>query len=413
MPRKLTGRVEYRNGRWVARIRGRYLGTFDTEAEARQRCTIAAEVIRERDRAPLTLARFAGDWLDQRELSGVAGIRQERSVWRAHLADSAPATLPLRSVRPRHVADFAADLAQRPAMRVRRRQVDGQWVETREPTGQPLSRATARKALKLLYLAFEGARIAGHTSRNPAEGIRVPRMRRRVVESHHELADSPELVSYLEPAEIERVLALLDPQWSSLYAVAIYCGLRKGELLALRWEDVVLGDRARLRVRRSNEWAGVKSTAGVRDVPLLTVPWAHLRVWQTHGDVRRAVGPVWPTRDGSMRRAGDPLRWADKRYVARQGPRKGELVVQEGIRTQAGVRPHLRFHDLRHTCASHLVMGTWTPRPLSLQEVRDWLGHSNIAVTQRYAHLSPGGLHDLTEAAPEGKKQQRGSDEST
>jgi hypothetical protein len=49
------------------------------------------------------------------------------------------------------------------------------------------------------------------------------------------------------------------------------------------------------------------------------------------------------------------------------------------------------LHDLRHTCASHLVQGSWAPaliaRPLRLEEVRDWLGHQDIATTQRYAHL--------------------------
>jgi hypothetical protein len=49
---------------------------------------------------------------------------------------------------------------------------------------------------------------------------------------------------------------------------------------------------------------------------------------------------------------------------------------------------HHGFHDLRHTCASHLVSGTWG-RAWRLEEVRDYLGHSNISVTQRYAHMSP------------------------
>ena len=49
----------------------------------------------------------------------------------------------------------------------------------------------------------------------------------------------------------------------------------------------------------------------------------------------------------------------------------------------------MRFHDLRHTCASHLVRGTWGRR-WSLEEVKEYLGHSSIQVTQRYAHLQDG-----------------------
>jgi hypothetical protein len=51
----------------------------------------------------------------------------------------------------------------------------------------------------------------------------------------------------------------------------------------------------------------------------------------------------------------------------------------------------VRFHDLRHTCASHLLQGTWAPhftdRALRLEEIREWLGHKSISTTERYAHL--------------------------
>lgn len=43
--------------------------------------------------------------------------------------------------------------------------------------------------------------------------------------------------------------------------------------------------------------------------------------------------------------------------------------------------------------ASHLLQGTWTPRPLRLEEVQVWLGHASITTTQRYSHLGPDTLH--------------------
>lgn len=63
-------------------------------------------------------------------------------------------------------------------------------------------------------------------------------------------------------------------------------------------------------------------------------------------------------------------------------------------RERCGITRPVRFHDLRHTCASHLVLGTWG-RTLRLDEVRAWLGHSSITVTQRYAHLGDGHLDEL------------------
>lgn len=389
MARKLTGRVELdpRTGRYVARVRTTYLGTYADKATARRVATAAAAAINDMARAPMTLARFSRGWLDQRERDGVSGIRQERSRWTAHILASTVASLPLRSVRAKHVAQFASELADKPAVRIDRHKADGQWVCTPTETGESISRATARAVLQQVYLGFEGARIAGHISRNPAEGVRVPRMRRQVHASPTDVLDSPQLVQFLSVAEITRVLGALDTEWSALYAVAIYGGLRKGELLALRWEDVDFdGARPHLRVRRSNSFQGTKTTAGARDVQLLPAALAALRAWKHHGGVERAVGPVWVTKGGTMRKSGDPLRWPDKRQRRGKG---GAMQVQAGIRSQAGVRAGLRFHDLRHTCASHLVMGTWTARPLSLQQVREWMGHSSISVTERYAHLAP------------------------
>lgn len=51
----------------------------------------------------------------------------------------------------------------------------------------------------------------------------------------------------------------------------------------------------------------------------------------------------------------------------------------------------MRFHDFRHTFASHLVMGTWG-RAWRVEEVQVLLGHTSITTTQRYAHLAPEGL---------------------
>jgi integrase len=83
---------------------------------------------------------------------------------------------------------------------------------------------------------------------------------------------------------------------------------------------------------------------------------------------------VWPAADGGMHAVG---------YDAGL-PRALERV---------GIKRHIRFHDLRHTCASHLLQGTWAPKmirgPLRLEEVKAWLDHSDIGVTQRYAHLAP------------------------
>lgn len=382
MPRPLTGRKEKRGGKVIARLRSRYLGSFDSDEEADDAIAIAIELLAEKAKQPMTLARFGKTWLKQREIDGVAGIRQERSRWAAHVADSELAHMPIRSARPRHVHDYASALPHRKARQTIRHADHVEHVEL----DRCISRQTATHALKLVYLALEGARIAGHLSRNPAQGIRVPRVRRAMPD------ESAELVPYLEAEEIGRLLDALKPtpEWHSLYTVAIYAGLRKGELLGLRWEDVELkGARPLVRVRRTYD-GPTKSAASRRDVPLLPAALAALRAWQRHGDVRRLSGHVWPGTSGGMRRRDDQLRWPDRRYKA---GRPATLRITPGVRSLAGCGDHMRFHDLRHTCASHLVMGSWTAKPLDLQQVKQWLGHSSMATTLRYAHLSPESIH--------------------
>ena len=74
------------------------------------------------------------------------------------------------------------------------------------------------------------------------------------------------------------------------------------------------------------------------------------------------------------------------------GTRVRENVRQAGYSKRLGFGRLVRFHDLRHTCASHLIMGTWGVQ-WSLSEIAAFLGHSDTEVTERYAHLSPDYLH--------------------
>lgn len=100
-----------------------------------------------------------------------------------------------------------------------------------------------------------------------------------------------------------------------------------------------------------------------------------------------SAGLVFARPDGKPFGRSYVAGWEDKRE--RHGG--DEVSVTPGLRTRAGVQRPVRFHDLRHTCASHLVMGSWG-EPWSLEAVREFLGHGSIAVTQRYAHLCPAAL---------------------
>ena len=166
---------------------------------------------------------------------------------------------------------------------------------------------------------------------------------------------------FLDFAEADRLLDAADPPWHTMILVALRTGLRRGELIALRWEDVdVIGGK--LIVRQS-------ATRGIIDVPKSghgrEVALSHqaLRALKAHRHLRGEF--VFCREDGRMLNQ-DEL------------PERLYAVCRK-----AGLRK-VGWHVLRHTFASHLVM-----RGEPLKSVQELLGHASITTTMRYAHLSP------------------------
>lgn len=168
------------------------------------------------------------------------------------------------------------------------------------------------------------------------------------------------------------------------YQLAIFTGLRPGELWALRWCDVQFGVRPALRVRRAvkpDGTIGPPKSGKCRTVPLLEQAQAALRA--LHPGAPDDL--VLPAPGGSHRETGEDLGWADRR--------RGRQPLQVGHRSLAGLPDHVDFYAAtRHTCATALLHGWWGRR-WSITEVRDFLGHSSIVVTQRYAHGDEDSLH--------------------
>ena len=394
------------SGRWRLRLpralsRARTGATYDTEGEAR---AVLAELVRlnqeAQDRPRDTLAGWGEVVLARRQEQGLATAKDDAGRW-AHVLDSDLAHMLLKAIQPQHVRDFARQLAKRPARR-----------------GGLLSRQTQQHILNLLRVVLEEARLDGRLpgGANPARDIKPA-----LAEEGEDL----DAWTWLRPEEIEQLLRCEDvpAEVRDLYAVAVYTGLRQGELWALTWADVQLdGPRPQITVARSGRRRTTKSKK-VRAVPLLPAALDALRrlkerahegitigalsvlrgrsgqaVFGTPRPSRSqeglqgtpiATGPIFPGPDGRQRPVGDDAGWADKR--------RGEQAVQRGWRSVAGLRGDIRFHDLRHTCASHLLQGTWGRR-WRLEEVRDFLGHSSITVTQRYAHLCAEALHEAAAA---------------
>lgn len=184
--------------------------------------------------------------------------------------------------------------------------------------------------------------------------------------------------AFLEAARGERLEAL--------YVVAVHCGLRQGELLALHWEDVDL-DAAKpaLLVRRTltrgedgRGWvigATTKSGRGrrVRLSRRATVALRDHRKRQLEERISAAglwldTGLVFPGEKGSIFNPSNLRNRSFKR-----------------IKATSGVREDLRIHDLRHTCATLLLS-----EDVNAKVVSEMLGHASIAITlNTYSHVLP------------------------
>ena len=166
--------------------------------------------------------------------------------------------------------------------------------------------------------------------------------------------------------------------------LAIYTGLRQGELLGLKWDDVDLEDGS-LQVRRTLSitksgpvFTSPKTAGSRRSVKLTSKAIAALKshLERQLGEMDK-VGSLWSPGDADglifASETGEPL---DRRVVTK--------LKFKPLLKRAGL-PEIRFHDLRHTCATLLLTRNVNPKIVS-----EMLGHASIAITlDTYSHVLP------------------------
>jgi len=200
--------------------------------------------------------------------------------------------------------------------------------------------ATVNRDLTLLKHMFTKAIAWGRATTNPVKAVKY-------------LREANTRVRYLTEDEEDRLLGECSPNLRGLVVTALHTGFRRGELLALRWDDVDF------RTGLVTVQAAYTKNGERRAVPMtrtVTALLTELRRKRPHGEY------VFEKVRGG-------------RYLS---PRNGfEAAVR-----RAGIRD-FRFHDLRHTFASRLAMAG-----VGLQTVQELLGHKAMSMTLRYSHLS-------------------------
>lgn len=308
--------------------------------------TSSAEILKERVRAlAVPPVSITVAWLIERYMAAYAGRDKSRiarmTVWQSMLGE-----FTLDQVTPDLVFVACNELADQPALSYKGRDFAGRPTFEARDRKKPRSPATVNRYLACLAALFSWAKKQRMVSRNwvnPCKGA-------------WRGAESEGRLRYLSEDERARLLEACKtsnyPRLHALVLTAILTGARRGELLALRWADVNLEAGTAL--------LGTTKNGDPRTLVLLPQVVEALRPFA--GEGRRYVF-------GSVR----------AKYLAPAG--NIEAAWREA-RAKADLGD-IVFHSLRHTCASYMAQAG-----VPLYLISDVLGHRNMKMTMRYAHLS-------------------------
>ncbi len=378
-----------RDGRWVGTVvlaeTGRRKSVTGTTRQEVQRKLSALQRDIERGLSPgdgrQTVAQYFAGWLETIKPTVGAGawLRHEEFA-RLHIIP-AIGRLPLVKLTPQRVQALYTALLDK----------------ERGRGGKGLSGTTVNHLHGSLHKALDAAVRLGLVARNVTELVDVPRM------AHHEIhpLTGEQACMLLETMEGERLEAL--------YALALATGMRQGELLALHWRDVELDGRGgtgalsvRWNMRHRDQtftFKQPKTRKSRRRISLAPEVVDVLRAHRARQLTERLkagsawVGEQWDNLVFSTE-IGSPL-----------APDGAVRSTFTRLLRQAKL-PRIRFHDLRHTCATLALAANVNPKLVS-----DMLGHSTVAITlDIYSHVLPDMQQDA--AAAIAAMLYRGSEET-
>lgn len=284
-----------------------------------------------------------------KELKSAKEMRARLDWWRKHYGKKL-----LQEITPALVAQ-GRDALLKEHLTVRRRGDDG--VVARVPTEKKRSGPTTNRFLAALSSACTyGVKELGWLERNPVQRVTKPK-------------ENKGRVRFLDDAELPRFLTACrkHPDLYLAVLLALTTGGRQSEVMGLRWGQIDL------KSRRAILYTGTTKNSDARILPLVGEAFTQL---QERAKVRSL------TED----RIFPPTRVAKKSvFLDLRAPFMNALK-------EADIAD-FHWHDLRHTCASYLMMNG-----VSLLEIAKVLGHRTMAMVLRYAHLAPARVGEIGNA---------------
>lgn len=340
-------------GRWQARYRA---------PDGRERArNFGRKLDAERFLATVEADKLRGGWVDPR-LSRIT-VAEWTARWLAAFSHLKPTTRAgyESALRVHVLPRFGRTQLQR------LRTIDiREWVADLEAAG--LSPSTIRKAHQVLGAALKAAVADDYLPKNPALGVKLPRVQMREM-------------LFIDASQVSRLAETMGAPYDTLVHVLAYGGLRWGEAAALRRRRVdVL--RARLDVVESLTQVGSE------------LHWGPTKTYQQ----RKVALPSF-LRDQLAEHLNTEV-GADPEALVFTSP-EGAPLRNTNFRRRywlpaakaAGMPEGLRIHDMRHTCVALLIAQGAHPKAIQAH-----LGHSSITVTlDRYGHLFPSEFETLAQ----------------
>ncbi len=225
--------------------------------------------------------------------------------------------------------------------------------------GYELSDTMVRGVHMMLHQALDIAVKERLLARNPTVGTTIP----RVPHTEKQILDDSQLDTFLNAIKAE-------PYWYDFFYVEIMTGLRRGEICGLQWIDVNFTENT-ISVRRS---VGAKQGGGLA-----------VGETKTGAGMRRIIMPPSIATLLERKKTEAVSQWIFPNYRNSAQPLRPNAAYQKlkSILKKAGL-PSLRFHDLRHTFATHAMQGGVDAKTLA-----GILGHTDASFTlDTYTHIT-------------------------
>ena len=379
---KSTGRptVRQQRDKWVVRVDGidtetgkdrpRQLGTYPSQRAARR---ALAELLERGDAETAvraekgTVAEFIDAWAAAKV--DVSAKSRQQYDWAASHIRKGLGGIPLDQLTREDVAT---------------------WID-----GMAAGGVYARRSIQIfrmvLRAALDEAVAEGRLRRSPAARVGMP----RVVVKADRVREVP---AWTEDDVRKFLAAVKDHRWYGPIRLDVLYGLRRSELLGLKWGDINLKagtvriERGLTEVGGVPTWTDGKNARSRRTIPIDPTTAQHLGAHRRRqAEERLAAGSSWVDNDLLVAsRTGTVVSPGNFDQTLER------LVLRAGV-------PRLTSHGLRHTAATHMVR-----HASDIGEIRaaaDLLGHSPDMLMRTYAHALPESVRTVTD-----KIAQRGAD---